>query len=98
MTHVAEIHNVEADPLSRLEINAKQVSDFGINCEQFAIDKHTDATTLQRKNNPGESQIKESQQENSTNAMLGNVSTGNFRPIVVTAFRGLIFKKFHSLS
>ena len=30
--------------------------------------------------------------------MLGDVSKGNFRPIVTTTFRDLIFQKFSSLS
>ena len=30
--------------------------------------------------------------------MFGDVSTGNFRPIVTTTFQDLIFQKFHCLS
>ena len=52
-THVTEIHSLVADTLFCLEINALQASDFGINCEQFAIDQQTDAAGLQLKNKPG---------------------------------------------
>ena len=94
-THIAEIDNVVADTLSRLEINALQVSDFRINGKQFAVDQQTGAGALQLKNNPGELQIKGRQLENSTNAMLDDVSTGNFRPIIPTTFQDLSFQKFH---
>ena len=72
-TRIAEIHNLVADTLSGFEVNARQVSDFGINSKHFAVDQRTDAATLQLKNNPGGLQIKKRQLENSTNAMLGDV-------------------------
>ena len=72
--------------------------DFGINCEQFAIDQQTDAAKLHLKNKAGGLQIKEKQLENSTNAMLGDVSNGNFRPILTTTFQDLIFQTFSSFS
>ena len=59
-THIAKIRNVEADTLFCLEINAQQVSDFGINCEQFAVDQKTDAATLQPENNPKNRKLKKS--------------------------------------
>ena len=56
-THITEIHSLVVDTLSCLEINAPQVSDFGINCKQFAIDQQTDAAGLQLKNQFGGLQI-----------------------------------------
>ena len=51
------IHSLVVDTLSCLEINAPQVSDFGINCKQFAFDQQTDAAGLQLKNQFGGLQI-----------------------------------------
>ena len=39
------------------------MSDFGINCEQFAIDQQTNAATLLLSNKPGRLQIIEKQLE-----------------------------------
>ena len=65
-THIAEIAmhlHTRTDTLSCLEINALQVSDFRINCEQFAIDQQTNAATLLLTNKPGGLQIREKQLE-----------------------------------
>ena len=94
-THIAVRDSVVADTLPRLEINAMQVSDFGINRKQFAVGQQTGAAAWQLKNNPGELQIKGRQLENSTNAMLDDVSTENFRPIIPTTFQDVSFQKFH---
>ena len=70
-THIAEIAlhlhriytHVVADTLSCLEVNALQVTHFGINCEQFAIDQQTNAATLLLTNKPGGLKIRKEQLE-----------------------------------
>ena len=96
--HIPGIHNQVADSLSRLEINFIQDPNLSIDFKQFALDQVSDPAIEELKSSPSALKLEERLLENTDCSMVGDVSTGRFRPLVPRTFYDTIFHKFHSLS
>ena len=96
--YIPGIHNQVADSLSRLEINYIQDPDFQIDFAQFARDQASDQAIRELLQHPTGLRIEQRPLENTDDIILGDVSTGRFRPLVPQTFYEMVFQKLHSLS
>ena len=87
-----------ADSLSRIEINFIQDPNLSVDFKQFALDQVSGSAIEELKRNPSALKLEERLLENTDCAIVGDVSTGRFRPLVPRTFYDTIFHKIHSLS
>ena len=95
--HVAGEDNVVADTLSREVVNAA-FAEHSIKYEEFAEAQDTDDTLQEFLKTDNSLQIEAKLLANPRVRLLGDVSTGRFRPFVPTSFRRKIFDICHALS
>ena len=93
--HTKGTENVVADCLSRTEINAIFSDVNDINFAEIAIAQMTDEFLP-----PALSKLKIVEQTLPKNKfkLLGDISTGRFRPLILESFQRTIFDRLHSLS
>nr|CAB3264537.1 uncharacterized protein zf(cchc)-26 [Phallusia mammillata] len=90
--------NVVADGLSRIEVNAISLADDLLSLNDLALQQQDSEFRESLQELYGSLELTERQVPNSDLKLIGDVSTGNFRPIVPLALRKRAFMTLHGLS
>ena len=97
LRHVKDEENVVADCLSRITASVFEELQ-PINFLEMAAAKQRDQTIDHLQNNPNSLSLEHRPVPNQGISILGDVSTGNFRPLVPSDLRKKVFESIHCLS